>query len=78
MSFLVIILHEAIGAWRSPEARLHGVQEVLGSNPGAPTALKLTRTSNNQGWRFFVVQVVLAHRPGQTPQLVDGAFVNVA
>ena len=27
------------GAWRSPVARLHGVQEVMGSNPVAPTAL---------------------------------------
>ncbi len=26
------------GAWRSPVARLHGVQEVAGSNPVAPTA----------------------------------------
>ena len=25
------------GAWRSPEARLNGVQEVAGSNPVAPT-----------------------------------------
>ena len=24
------------GAWRSPEARLNGVQEVAGSNPVAP------------------------------------------
>ncbi len=27
------------GAWRSPVARLHGVQEAPGSNPGAPTGL---------------------------------------
>jgi hypothetical protein len=26
-----------IGAWRRPVARLHGVQEVVGSNPIAPT-----------------------------------------
>ena len=26
-----------IGAWRSPVARLNGVQEVRGSNPRAPT-----------------------------------------
>jgi hypothetical protein len=26
-----------IGAWRSPVARLHGVQEVPSSNLGAPT-----------------------------------------
>ena len=25
------------GAWRSPEAHLHGVQGVAGSNPAAPT-----------------------------------------
>ena len=29
-----------IGAWRSPVARLNGVQEVPGSNPGAPTGRK--------------------------------------
>ena len=31
----VLIPH---GAWRSLVARLHGVQEVPGSNPGAPTS----------------------------------------
>ena len=28
------------GAWRSPEARLNGVQEVAGSNPVAPIFLR--------------------------------------
>ena len=28
-----------VGAWRSPEAHLHGVQGVVGSNPIAPTIL---------------------------------------
>ena len=27
------------GVWRSSEARLHGVQEALGSNPSTPTIL---------------------------------------
>ncbi len=31
------------GAWRSPEARLNGVQEVAGSNPVAPILWALAR-----------------------------------
>ena len=38
---------EYFGAWRRPVARLHGVQEVVGSNPIAPTDKSL------QLWRFL-------------------------
>ncbi len=34
-----------VGAWRSPEARLHGVQEVGGSNPLAPTTKSPRKSS---------------------------------
>ena len=37
LSAILILIH---GAWRSPVARLHGVQEVMGSNPVAPTYTK--------------------------------------
>lgn len=30
-------LEVIVGAWRSLVARLHGAQEVVGSNPAAPT-----------------------------------------
>ena len=33
------VMLATFGAWRSPVARLHGVQEAPGSNPGAPTGL---------------------------------------
>ena len=33
-----VLYHQPIGAWRSPVARTVWVREVLGSNPGAPTA----------------------------------------
>ena len=33
--------HPLVGAWRSPVARLLWEQEVLGSNPGAPTTFRL-------------------------------------
>jgi hypothetical protein len=32
-----IMQRHIVGAWRSPEAHLHGVQGVGGSNPPAPT-----------------------------------------
>ena len=36
-SFVIVRLVRFIGAWRSLVARLLWEQEVLGSNPGAPT-----------------------------------------
>ncbi len=42
------------GAWRSPEARLNGVQEVAGSNPVAPILRALKRVD-----RLFAAQLWL-------------------
>ncbi len=39
MLIFISILWYLVGAWRSPEARLNGVQEVAGSNPVAPILL---------------------------------------
>ena len=37
LTFMRVRSEETVGgAWRSPEARLNGVQEVAGSNPVAP------------------------------------------
>ncbi len=37
----LVVFHPLVGAWRSPVARLLWEQEVLGSNPGAPTTFRL-------------------------------------
>ena len=40
-----------IGAWRSLVAHLHGAQEVVGSNPAAPTIFLLSPfTNQNKFW----------------------------
>jgi hypothetical protein len=39
----------SVGAWRSLVARFNGVEEVVGSNPAAPTRRRIKRRATMRG-----------------------------
>ena len=51
-----------IGAWRSPVACLHGVQEVVGSNPAAPTKDQVVICAEQTTW-FFISEPTFVSEP---------------
>ena len=67
-SHLLVLVAFAIltfihGAWRSLVARLHGVQEVMGSSPVAPTLLPafLLGIKTNEKAFFLLFEVQMLH-----------------
>src|SRR5690606_32717635 len=70
------------GAWRSPVARLHGVQEAPGSNPGAPTGKPLLTEVAFLYWLdllnlVFCEQVSKVSIPAPLQELVNDHFEGV-
>ena len=45
-----------VGAWRSLVARFNGVEEVVGSNPAAPTEIRFWRHEDARGV-FYVYNI---------------------